>query len=91
MEPLHQIAGAFWSLFIQNPIAFICAIIMLIYVLRGMGWHAMYAYALLIGIYAVIETVGISEFIAGVIVGVVANEIFRIFREKLEKERKPGP
>lgn len=56
--------------------------------LRGMGWHAMYAYALITGAYLVSQTVGFTEFIAGVIVGVLANEVFRFSRARLENERR---
>lgn len=90
MQGLHQIGGVLWNLFIQEPLAVICGVIMLIFMLRGMGWHAMYVYALLMGGVIVSKTVGFSEFLAGVIVGVIGNELFRIIRTMLDKERKPG-
>lgn len=76
------------GLFLQSPVGFICAVLMLFYILRGMGWHAMYAYALVMGAYMVSQKVGFTEFMSGVIFGVIANEVFRLIREQLERERK---
>lgn len=90
MAGLKQLMDVFLELFLQSPVAFICAALMLFYMLRGMRWHAMYAYALVMGAYMVGQTVGVTEFIGGVIVGVIANEIFRFLRKRLENERKPS-
>lgn len=48
----------------------------------------MYAYALVMGAYMMSQTVGFTEFMSGVIVGVIANEVFRLIRKQLEHEHK---
>ena len=75
-------------IFLDNPVATFIAIVMLAYILRGKHWHAMYAYTLVMGAYVVGKTVGVSEFVAGVLVGVIANEIFRFTRVRVERENK---
>gem|GEM_PF-2154079 len=42
---------------------------------------------LLLGMYAISKEIGINQTLAGVILGVFANEIFRLIRCKLDKEK----
>ncbi len=58
---------------VLNPIQFITAIIMLIYLLKGKHWHVLYAQCLLMFSYTAIQTIGLSEFLVGIIVGVMAT------------------
>lgn len=88
MEGVTQLGGVFVGLLLQSPVGFICAVLMFLYMLRGMRWHAMYAYALVMGAYMMSQTVGFTEFMSGVIVGVIANEVFRLIRKQLEHEHK---
>ncbi len=87
MDGFRQLADLFWGMFAQSPVAFIAAVLMLYFIFKNRFWHAMYSYALLMGAYIVSQTVGISEFIGGVIVGVIANEVFRFLRERLDQEK----
>ncbi len=48
----------------------------------------MYAYTLTMGAYIVGQTIGVNEFIGGVVVGVIANEIFRFIRVHVERENQ---
>lgn len=88
MENLSDPVSIIKKIIFDNPLAFICAILMIIYIIKGKTWHAMYTYALLCGVYVVSRTVGVSEFIGGVIVGVAANEIFAAIRKRLEAENQ---
>ena len=76
------------KLFLQDPLLWIVGIAVLIYMMRGKPWHGMYVLYAYIGVFLVINVVGITEFMAGVIVGVLANEVFRQIRKKLDKENQ---
>ena len=75
------------DLIFRYPFEFLITVITLAYMLRGKGWHGVYAMYLLLGINLAVKEVGISQMMAGVIVGVCANELFRLIRRQLDKER----
>ena len=74
------------SLFLDYPIELPTAIVVLILMLKGKWFHAMYVLYGVIALVVVVEVVGFDQFLAGIFVGVFANEVFRIIRKQLEKE-----
>ena len=44
---------------------------------------------LLLGAYVVTKELGTNQMVAGVILGVFTNELFRIIRLQLDKENRP--
>lgn len=74
----------------RNPLELIVAAITLSYILRGKGWHGIYAMYLLLGINFVVQEVGLSQMMASVIIGVCANELLRLIRRQLKRENNPN-
>lgn len=70
----------------ENSIPLLCFVVMLVFIMQGKMWHAMYAYTLVIVGYVVLSKIGITEFLIGVVVGVIANEVFSTIRKQLAKE-----
>jgi len=78
-----------FNLFFDYPIELPTAIVVLIFLLMGKLFHAMYVLYGVLSLVAIIEIIGFDEFLAGIFVGVFANEIFRLVRKQLDKENKP--
>jgi hypothetical protein len=74
------------DIILRDPFEWFVALVTFFYFMRGKHWHGIYAMYLLLGVYAVAKEVGINQTMAGVILGVFANEIFRFIRLRLEKE-----
>ncbi|HAS6322815.1 TPA: hypothetical protein ACGUON_004460 [Vibrio vulnificus] len=74
------------NLFLDYPIELPTAIVVVILMLRGKWFHAMYVLYGVAALVVVVEIVGFDQFLAGIFVGVFANEVFRIIRKQLEKE-----
>ncbi len=74
------------NVILRNPFEWFVAVITFLYFMRGKQWHGIYAMYLLLGTYAISKEIGFNQTIAGVILGVFANEIFRFVRSKLDKE-----
>lgn len=87
MQSTESAGDLFLSVFLQNPVMFIAALVVLFFLLKGKTWHAMYVYILVTGAYVVSEAVGFTQFIGGVIVGVIGNELFTFVRSRLKKEQ----
>jgi hypothetical protein len=81
MQPLYD-------LIFRSPFEFMVAIIFLFYMLRDKPGHGLYAMYLLLGVNVVAKELGASQMMAGVILGVFANELFRIIRLHLDKENR---
>lgn len=75
-----------FDLMLRNPFEWFVALVTFAYFMRGKQWHGIYAMYLLLGVYAVTKEIGLNQTMAGVILGVFANEIFRLIRLRLEKE-----
>ncbi|ENM5919883.1 hypothetical protein CW613_004063 [Vibrio mimicus] len=76
------------NLFLDYPIEFLTAFVVLILMLRGKWFHAMYVLYGVGALVVVVKVVGFDQFLAGIFVGVFANEVFRLIRKQLEKENK---
>ena len=78
-----------FNLFFDYPIELPTAIIVFVLMLKGKWFHAMYVMYGVLALVAIVEIIGFDEFLAGIFVGVFANEVFRLIRKQLEKENKP--
>ena len=76
------------NLFFDYPIEFPTSLVVLILLLQGKWFHAIYVLYGVAALLLVIEVLGFDQFLAGIFVGVFANEVFRLIRKQLEKERK---
>jgi len=73
--------------FLSHPFEWVVALVTFFYFMKLKPWHGIYAMYLLLGMYAISKEIGINQTLAGVILGVFANEIFRLIRCKLDKEK----
>lgn len=76
------------AVILRNPFEWLVAIVTFFYFMRGKHWHAIYVMYLLLGMYAVTKEVGFNQTMAGVVLGVFANEIFRLIRRQLDNENE---
>lgn len=80
---------SFLEFILQKPFEFFVASVTLFYMFRGKHWHGIYVMYLLLGVYVAAKSLGTSQMVAGVILGVFANELFRIIRVRLDRENNP--
>ena len=73
-------------IFFENDIAIVIALSVIYFIYKGMHWHAMYALYMPALVIAVFVNLDSNQLLAGVIIGVLSNQVFYYLNHKLKKE-----